>query len=124
MRYFLKTHTFCAASCSSLWAITLCLAALELSFTPELTGGEGLDSAVDASFSLPRFFLSGMRSGALAKRATPGEKRVIRTNCWARTMGCMLCRGWLINLTDVGVFESSNIICAVTAHQGHITQPL
>ena len=66
-------HTFCAASCSSLWAINLCLAALELGLLPELMGGNGLDSVVDASFSL-RFFFSGMRSGALANRATPEEK--------------------------------------------------
>jgi len=67
--------TFCAASCSSLWAITRCLAALELSLAPELTGGKGLDSDVDASFSLVLFFFSGMRSGALANRATPVEKQ-------------------------------------------------
>lgn len=67
-------QTFCAASCSSLWAITLCLAALELSFPPEVTGGAGLDSAAKGSFSLPRFFFSGMRSGALANSATPKEK--------------------------------------------------
>lgn len=73
-----KIDTFCAASCSSLWAITLCLAPLELSL-PEVTGGKGLASAADASFSLPRFFLSGMRSGALAKRATPEEKQNIKT---------------------------------------------
>lgn len=74
-RPLLKKHTFCAASCSSLWAITLCLAALELNLPPEPIGGKGLDSVVDASFSLPRFFFSGMRSGALASRATPEEKQ-------------------------------------------------
>lgn len=70
-----KKLAFCAASCSSLWAITLCLAALELSLPPVPIGGNGLDSAVDASFSFPRFFLSGMRSGALASKATPEENQ-------------------------------------------------
>lgn len=78
----LQINTFCAASCSSLWAITLCLDPLELSL-PEVTGGKGLDSAAGASFSLPRFFLSGIRSGALAKRATPEEnENIITVYCW------------------------------------------
>lgn len=52
--------------------MTLCLAALELSLPPELEiGGMGLGSQAGASFSLPLFFFSGMRSGALANRATP-----------------------------------------------------
>lgn len=66
--------TFCAASCSSLWAITLCLDALELSLVPEPMTGKDLDSEVETSLPLDCFFLSGMRSGALAKRATPAEK--------------------------------------------------
>lgn len=68
-------RTFWAASCSSRWAITLCRAALELSLPPALAGGAGLKSAAEESFSLLRFFFSGRRSGALAKSATPGEKR-------------------------------------------------
>lgn len=52
-----------------------CLAALELGLPPEPTGGNGLGSDVDASFSLPRFFFSGKRSGALARRATPVGKQ-------------------------------------------------
>lgn len=122
-----KTHTFCAASCSSLWAITLCLDALELNLPPELTGGEGLDSAVDVSFSLPRFFLSGMRSGALASKATPERKKpfdfytLLKSHSILRENKSAM---WFVNLTYVGMFESSNIICTIPTHQCHITQPL
>lgn len=69
------TNTLCAANCSSLWAITLCLGARELGLLLELAGGKCLDSAMTASFSLPRFFFSGTRSGALAKRATPDKQK-------------------------------------------------
>lgn len=55
-----------------------CLAALELSLTLELAGGTGLKSDVADSLSLPRFFFSGMRSGALAKRATPVRKQRVQ----------------------------------------------
>lgn len=73
--------------------MTRCLAALELSLAPELTGGKGLGSDEDASFSLPRFFFSGKRSGALARRATPVEKQnrycsflgAILSNCYFNT---------------------------------------
>lgn len=78
--------TLCAANCSSLWAITLCLAARELGLLLELAGGKCLDSAIIASFSLPRFFFSGTRSGALAKRATPMTNRkytmLMNTDWW------------------------------------------
>lgn len=67
----MEVNTLCAANCSSLWAITLCLAAREFGLLPVLTGGKCLDSVIIGSFSFPRFLFSGTRSGALAKRATP-----------------------------------------------------
>lgn len=71
-----KENTFCAASCSSLCAINLCLAPRELSFIPELvTGGAGLGSTEEPSLSLFLFFFSGIRSGALANSATPDKHK-------------------------------------------------
>lgn len=95
-------YTFCAASCSSLCAITLCLAALELSLPPELTGGTGLGSAGGVSFSFPLFFLSGMRSGAFANKATP--KRRWRTHNLVHFHTIMEDLGLIPNCTYVSMF--------------------
>ena len=72
--------------------------------------------------------VSFFRACALGRWLT---ERHLRKNKVIVTAYCVMWRlhkGWesrqLMNRTYVGVFESADIICSITAHQCYITQPL
>lgn len=71
-----------------------------------------------------------MRSGAFAKSATP-KKKIKKIESSPQAVGGggatdedTWCQCWRFSLTDMGVFESPDIICAITTHQRNITKTL